>query len=140
MCDEKENINAPRFEINEIPVIKMSSASQESLIQGNVELPGGVSNPVFTLEEPSSARQSEVPVTETTPVLNVEEASSGKPSPEPEYFTFDSEAIRRFKSQPRRGSVAGGTNPPHRISLESEKRISDPGAVQNNGFLIPGKK
>ena len=117
MSDGNEKV-PPKIKVNHFTHPKAQSVSEENLLklQGNAELPGGVSNPVFNVEEPSS----------------------GVNTPEHEHFSFDEEIIKRFKSQPRRGTFAGGTNPSNRILLsDGRKTVLDD--TLNNVILIPGK-
>ena len=120
MSDGDEKV-PPRIEVSHFTHPKVLSVSEENLIklQGNEELPGGVSNPVFNVEEPSS----------------------GVATPEHEHFSFDEEIIKRFKSQPRRGTFAGGTNPSNRILLSDGRKtaLDNTHNTQNNVILIPGK-
>ncbi|CAC5375292.1 CNGB1 [Mytilus coruscus] len=112
MGDSDDKI-PPRIEVSHFAGSKVSTISEESLINGNEELPGGVSNPVFKVEEPSEVT-----------------------TPEPEHFTFDTESIQRFKSQPRRGTYAGGINPAHRL-IFTERRSSENVGPLKNDFIIP---
>ena len=113
--DGEEKI-PPRIEVSHFTVHKVRPISEENLIKGNDELPGGVCNPVFNVEEPSS----------------------GVVTPEGENFLFDNETIQRYKSQPRRGTFAGGTNPSSRMLL-SDRRNSENEDILNTAFLMPGK-
>ncbi|VDI31872.1 cyclic nucleotide gated channel beta 1 [Mytilus galloprovincialis] len=110
---DSEDIIPPRIEVSHFAVSKVSTISEESLIGGNEELPGGVSNPVFKVEEPSEVT-----------------------TPEPEHFTFDTESIQRFKTQPRRGTYAGGINPAHRLLITERRSSENVGPLQND-YIIP---